>query len=55
MRQFGTDRKAIQQGLGKIKDVPSVVYGKAAFDPATRRVADPFVSRIEVKGGKWVA
>ena len=55
MRQFGTDRKAIQEGLGKIKDVPSVVYGKVAFDPATRRVADPFVSRIVVKDGKWAA
>ena len=55
MRQFGTDRKAIKEGLGKIKDVPSVVYGKVAFDPATRRVADPFVSRIVVKDGKWAA
>jgi branched-chain amino acid transport system substrate-binding protein len=55
MRQFGTDRKSIQQGLGKIKDVPSVVFGKATFDPATRRVADPIVSRIEVKNGKWTA
>jgi branched-chain amino acid transport system substrate-binding protein len=55
MRQFGTDRKAIQQGLGKIKDVPSVVFGKASFDIATRRVADPLVSRIEVKDGKWAA
>jgi branched-chain amino acid transport system substrate-binding protein len=35
--------------------VPSVVYGKATFDTATRRVADPFVSRIEVKNGKWAA
>jgi branched-chain amino acid transport system substrate-binding protein len=55
MRQFGTERKAIKEGLGKIKDVPSVVYGKVAFDTETRRVANPFVSRIEVKGGKWVA
>ena len=55
MRQFGTDRKAIKDGLGRIKDVPSVVYGKVAFDPATRRVADPFVSRIVVKDGKWAA
>jgi len=55
MRQFGTDRKAIKEGLGKIKDVPSVVYGKVAFDTATRRVADPFVSRIVVKDGKWAA
>jgi branched-chain amino acid transport system substrate-binding protein len=55
MRQFGIDRKAIKEGLGKIKDVPSVVYGKVAFDTATRRVADPLVSRITVKDGKWVA
>lgn len=55
MRQFGTDRKAIKDGLAKIKDVPSVVYGKVAFDVATRRVADPLVSRITVKDGKWVA
>jgi len=32
-----------------------VVYGKVAFDTATRRVADPFVSRIVVKDGKWAA
>jgi branched-chain amino acid transport system substrate-binding protein len=55
MRQFGIERKAIKEGLGKIKDVPSVVYGKATFDAATRRVADPFVSRIEDKNGKWAA
>ena len=48
-------REAIKEGLGRIKDVPSVVYGKVAFDPATRRVADPFVSRIVVKDGKWAA
>ena len=55
MRQFGTDRKAIKEGLGKIKDVPSVVYGKVTFDTEARRVANPFVSRIEVKDGKWAA
>jgi branched-chain amino acid transport system substrate-binding protein len=55
MRQFGTGRQQIKEGLGKVKDVPSVVFGKATFDPATRRVADPLVSRIEVKDGKWVA
>ena len=55
MRQFGTERKAIKEGLGKIKDVPSVVYGKVAFDTETRRVANPLVSRIVVKDGKWAA
>ena len=55
MRQFGTDRKAIKEGLSKIKGVPSVVYGSVTFDPETRRVANPLVSRIIVKDGKWVA
>jgi branched-chain amino acid transport system substrate-binding protein len=55
MRQFGAERGKIKEGLGKIKDVPSVVYGSVSFDPATRRVANPFVSRIMVRGGKWVA
>lgn len=55
MRQFGTDRKAIKEGLGKIKGVPSVVYGSVTFDTETRRVANPIVSRIVVKGGKWAA
>jgi len=55
MRQFGTDRKAIKEGLGQIKDVPSVVFGSVKFDPETRRVADPFVSRLVVKGGKFTA
>jgi branched-chain amino acid transport system substrate-binding protein len=55
MRQFGAERKAVKEGLGKIKDVPSVVYGSVSFDPETRRVADPFVSRLVVKGGKFSA
>ena len=38
MREFGTDRKAIHDGLAKVKDVPSIIFGKATFDPETRRV-----------------
>jgi branched-chain amino acid transport system substrate-binding protein len=55
MRQFGAERKAIRDGLARIKDVPSVVYGTLTFDPQTRRVADPFVSRLVVKSGKFSA
>lgn len=55
MRQYGAERKAIKEGLGKIKDVPSVVFGTVKFDPETRRVANPFVSRLVVKGGKFTA
>ena len=39
MRQFGTDRKAIKEGLGKIKDVPSVVFGKASLRPGDPRAS----------------
>jgi len=55
LSQFGAERAAVKEGLGKIKDVPSVVYGSVTFDTATRRVANPFVSRITIKDGKWVA
>ena len=37
--KYGDDRKAIHDGLAEIKDVPSVIFGKATFDPETRRVA----------------
>jgi branched-chain amino acid transport system substrate-binding protein len=55
MRQYGTDRRAIQEGLGKIKDVPSVIYGSVRFDAQTRRVANPYVTRVVVKGGTFTA
>jgi branched-chain amino acid transport system substrate-binding protein len=37
-RQYGATREGIHQGLARIKDVPSVIYGKMTFDPVTRRV-----------------
>lgn len=55
MRQYGTTRKAIQEGLGKIKDVPSVVYGTVQFDVPTRRVVQPLNNRLIVKDGKFVS
>jgi branched-chain amino acid transport system substrate-binding protein len=55
MRQFGTERSRIKGGLGSITDVPSVVYGAVTFDPTTRRVANPYVSRIVVRDGQWAA
>ena len=53
MKQFGTTRGAIQDGLGKIRDVPSVVYEKATFDPQTRRVAGPANIPLLVRDGKF--
>jgi branched-chain amino acid transport system substrate-binding protein len=53
MRQFGAERSKVKEGLASIRDVPSVVYGAVTFDPTTRRVANPFVSRIVVRNGGW--
>jgi branched-chain amino acid transport system substrate-binding protein len=51
---YGADRKAIHDGLSQIKDVPSVIYGKATFDPTTRRVAGARAVYLVVKGGQFV-
>ncbi len=51
--QFGTTREAMQTGLMQIKDVPSVIYGKTTFDPATRRVPAASYKLLLVKDGKF--
>lgn len=51
----GTTREGILNGFKKVKDVPSVVYGKITFDPSTRRVKSPQLTPTILKGGKWVA
>jgi branched-chain amino acid transport system substrate-binding protein len=53
IKQYGTDRKAIRDGLASIKDVPSVIYGKVAFDPQTRRVLGAKTTSLVVKNGKF--
>ena len=53
-RQYGSSREAIHDGIGKIKGLPSVVFGGAAFDPATRRISGPHFVRLVVKDGKFV-
>jgi branched-chain amino acid transport system substrate-binding protein len=51
--QYGVDRTAIRDGLARIKDVPSVIYGKATFDPQTRRVAGARAVYLVVKNGAF--
>ena len=55
LRQAGPngDRKAVRDAFYKIKDVPSVVFGKANFDPQTRRVIGVKSVDLVVKDGKW--
>jgi len=51
----GTDRKAIRDAFAKVRDVPSVIYGKVNFNPETRRVDDFLGARLVIKGGKLAA
>ena len=51
--KYGTTREAMQTGLTEIKDVPSVIYGKVTFDPATRRVPGAAYKLLLVKGGQF--
>ena len=49
----GPDRKGVRDGLAKIKDFPSIVYGKLAFDPVERRVARPRDARLVIQKGSF--
>lgn len=55
LRQAGpqADRKGVRDAFYKIKDVPSVVFGKASFDPQTRRVVGVRSVNLVVKNGQW--
>ena len=50
----GTSRAGILKGFRELKDVPSVVYGTITFDPTTRRIAEPTLTPVVLKDGKWV-
>jgi branched-chain amino acid transport system substrate-binding protein len=54
IEKYGADRTAIHDGLAQIKDVPSVIYGKATFDPQTRRVAGARAVYLVVRNGLFV-
>ena len=53
MRESGIERQQIHDGLAKVKDVPSVIFGQASFDPNTRRVAGAMSVDLVVKNGKF--
>lgn len=55
VEQFGPTRAGIREGLGKIKDVPSVIFGSITFNPETRRVPKAAYTHLQVKGGKFVS
>jgi branched-chain amino acid transport system substrate-binding protein len=49
------DRASVKDAFAKIKDVPSVIYGKVTFNPTTRRVDDFLGARLVVKDGQLLA
>lgn len=53
MRQFGTSRTDIRDGLARVKDVPSVLFGNLQFDPETRRVRHPASIDLVVRDGAF--
>ena len=53
MKQFGPTRTAIHDGLAQVRDVPSVLFGTATFDPVTRRVNHPASVDLLVRGGRF--
>jgi branched-chain amino acid transport system substrate-binding protein len=55
VRDYGATRADIQRGLLEIRDVPSVIYGKVTFNPATRRVQRVNFKLLQVKGARFVA
>ena len=53
LRIGGTDRKAIRDAFAKVKDVPSVIFGKATFDIETRRVKGAMNAELVVQKGQF--
>ena len=50
---WGPTREGMEKGLREIKDVPSVIYGSATFDAATRRVQGASYKRLVVRDSKF--
>jgi len=49
------DRASVKEAFGKVKGVPSVIYGKVEFNPANRRIDEFLGARLVVQGGKLIA
>jgi len=49
----GTDRTAVRDAFAKVKNVPSVIYGKVTFNASNRRVDDFLGARLVVKNGNF--
>ena len=55
LRQGGPDRKGVHDGLAAVREVPSVIFERTTFDPATRRVTGGTPAYRRVRDGSFVA
>ncbi|PWC47954.1 ABC transporter substrate-binding protein [Azospirillum sp. TSA6c] len=53
IEEGGTDRTAIRDAFPRVKDIPSVIFGKATFDPETRRVSGVRNVKLVVRDGAF--
>jgi branched-chain amino acid transport system substrate-binding protein len=53
LRTGGADRRGARDALLKLRDIPSVVFGKATFDPTTRRVIGVKSINLVATDGHW--
>jgi branched-chain amino acid transport system substrate-binding protein len=54
LRIGGTDRRAIRDAFAKVHDVPTVIFGPATFDVASRRVKGAMNAELVVRKGHFV-
>jgi branched-chain amino acid transport system substrate-binding protein len=50
----GPTREGVHSALSQVKDVPSVIYGSASFNPETRRVQNPEFVGLQIQNGEFV-
>ena len=53
LRTGGATRQGVRDALPKLHDIPTVVFGKAAFDPRTRRIDGVKSINLVVRNGQW--
>jgi branched-chain amino acid transport system substrate-binding protein len=54
IRHAGPDRRAIRDAFAQMRDIPSVIFGTATFDPQTRRILGARNAELVVRGGRFV-
>jgi branched-chain amino acid transport system substrate-binding protein len=53
VRIGGPDRRGIRDAFAKIKDVPTVIFGPATFDAASRRVKGAMNAELVIRKGQF--